>query len=518
MDLVKYTKYENLSRSQHLTIKDILELEVGVPHILFSMNGSSLYDTCYSNNLRCIPSLFFRDSEYIEFTRVEGITGYWKLSFEKESIMREFDMNLSGDLWYPELREFGIINNIHWKDLDPTTRIGWRGPIMKASNMDIFNIDICLRIPFVELKESFIRDCFYNHRDLNWNRISKHQKLSNDLMWDCKDVLNWAKISRYQFLLEPMIRRLQHLVCWDIVCCFQTLSEPFIREFKNKINFKIISSFQKLSEPFMIEFQDKLNWEFISDKQVLSEQFIRNFENKLEWFYISESQVLSEQFIREFQHKIEFHGIYKVSESFVLEFINRLDLTYIIRRNQLSESAIRIIISYNPKYWKSICQYQKLSEEFIEQFKHIVSATSASYRHPLWSVSSFKSSVYWKIVSSYQKLSEEFICKFQNLVCWKNISWHQKLSHTFIKNFRDKIDMDGLKYRSRNVISTMWRNHVARQTDRATLNFLRSRRNVMDELIAMSYSPPDIYSLFPNGGPMYLETISILDELNNEIY
>lgn len=68
--------------------------------------------------------------------------------------------------------------------------------------------------------------------------------------------------------------------------------------------------------------------------------------------------------------------------------------------------------------WYRISQYQKLTEPFIREFKHLVN---------------------WTCISSYQHLSEIFIKEFQDEVNWIKISQYQKLSESFIREFKDKI-------------------------------------------------------------------------------
>jgi len=46
----------------------------------------------------------------------------------------------------------------------------------------------------------------------------------------------------------------------------------------------------------------------------------------------------------------------------------------------------------------------------------------------------------WFNISYYQKLSQNFIQEFQNKVDWFNISYYQKLSENFIREFQDKVD------------------------------------------------------------------------------
>jgi hypothetical protein len=92
--------------------------------------------------------------------------------------------------------------------------------------------------------------------------------------------------------------------------------------------------------------------------------------------------------------------------------------------------------------WYYISKYQKLSEDFIREFKDEVNWVCISIYQKLSKdfIREFKNKVYWNWISGYQKLSENFIREFQNKVYWGCISAYQELSEDFIKEFQDKVD------------------------------------------------------------------------------
>ena len=47
--------------------------------------------------------------------------------------------------------------------------------------------------------------------------------------------------------------------------------------------------------------------------------------------------------------------------------------------------------------------------------------------------------VNWGYISIYQKLSENFIIEFRDKLSWKSISYYQKLSENFIKEFKNEV-------------------------------------------------------------------------------
>ena len=142
------------------------------------------------------------------------------------------------------------------------------------------------------------------------------------------DKINWTKISKHKKLSENFIREFENKVIWSNISTYQNLSENFIREFKDKINWRKISRCQKLSEDFICEFKDKVNWYCISKEQKLSEDFIREFKDKVDWDYISKNQKISKNFIIEFQNKVNWYNIscyQKLSSEFIEEFKLNID-------------------------------------------------------------------------------------------------------------------------------------------------------------------------------------------------
>jgi len=139
---------------------------------------------------------------------------------------------------------------------------------------------------------------------VDWDCISKYQKLSEGFIKEFKDKVYWDYISEYQKLSEGFIKEFKDKVYWYCISTYQKLSEDFIREFKDKVNWYCISKYQKLSEGFIKEFKDKVDWDWISKYQKLSEGFIKEFKDKVYWDYISIFQKLSEGFIKEFKLNI----------------------------------------------------------------------------------------------------------------------------------------------------------------------------------------------------------------------
>ena len=99
------------------------------------------------------------------------------------------------------------------------------------------------------------------------------------------------------------------------------------------------------------------------------------------------------------------------------------------------------------RQWSYISRYQKLSEDFIREFKDKVDWCWISIYQKLSEnfIREFKDCVNWCCISARQKLSEDFIREFQDKVDWLWISISQKLSNEFIEEFKDKLYLNKIK-------------------------------------------------------------------------
>ena len=122
--------------------------------------------------------------------------------------------------------------------------------------------------------------------------------------------------------------------------------------------------------------------------------------------------------------------------------LENVDWNYISAYQKLTEDFIREFKDYVDWYW--ISKNQKLSENFICEFKNNVNWNFISKYQNLSEdlIREFKDKLDWNNISKYQKLSEDFIREFKNNVSWYYISEHQKLSPEFIKEFQDNLNID----------------------------------------------------------------------------
>ena len=130
------------------------------------------------------------------------------------------------------------------------------------------------------------------------------------------------------------------------------------------------------------------------------------------------SMIMEEKKKQEWQDLIESNGDdwdsisinQKLSEDFIREFKDKVHFDWISRYQTLSEDFIRSC--QLRVYWRNICQYQKLSCDFMKEMKNMIDL---------------------RLVSEYQDLTEDFIRENKGKLEWGRMLRHQKFSYEFVK-------------------------------------------------------------------------------------
>jgi hypothetical protein len=122
-----------------LTIADIKRLPPNKPVNIFLMDRNVLnlsQDSRYNSvDTPTRPSVFFKHGYFITFTKTGGCAGRWIFnSNPSHTYIKEFDVEL-GVQWVSAKNN--IVAGTSLDDLDTSTRLGWRGPMMLIQNMDL---------------------------------------------------------------------------------------------------------------------------------------------------------------------------------------------------------------------------------------------------------------------------------------------------------------------------------------------------------------------------------------------
>jgi hypothetical protein len=167
------------------------------------------------------------------------------------------------------------------------------------------------------------------------------------------------------------------------------------------------------------------------------------------WQNIASNYCLSLHFIEEFEQCLPSVDVI-VNQNVDIAFIERHmrddDLHAFLTKDHIGNNLIQAgqIESFLAKHadalthaqWAFACQFQKLSESFIREFRYQVDWRFISAFQTLSEsfIREFQHQVDWHYVSICQTLSEGFICEFKDKVNWKNVQYEQQLSSDFLRS------------------------------------------------------------------------------------
>lgn len=140
---------------------------------------------------------------------------------------------------------------------------------------------------------------FSNNAEIDWIKLSKTHKLSEEFMEEFSGFLSWSVISDYQSLSEPFIEKHWRKVVWNRISGSQTLSEDFIRRHIGWLDPTLISEHQTLSEEFIDRHSDILDWDFISGCQVLSTDFMMSHKDLINKEWLANYRVITPEMFSE---------------------------------------------------------------------------------------------------------------------------------------------------------------------------------------------------------------------------
>ena len=113
-------------------------------------------------------------------------------------------------------------------------------------------------------------------------RLFLVEALGEVITEDNKSVTNQIKIIEEIHNIKKFIDENinNFVVDWNYISKNQKLSEEFIEKYIDKVNWDCISINQKLSEEFIEKHYDKVNWHYISQFEKVSESFIKKHSDK----------------------------------------------------------------------------------------------------------------------------------------------------------------------------------------------------------------------------------------------
>lgn len=155
--------------------------------------------------------------------------------------------------------------------------------------------------------------------------------------------------------------------------------EKFIEENADQADWIFLSqhrNFKTLSMDFIWKFREQWDWKEVSCYQRnLSEEFLYTFADYLDLYYCSFNCVLPEKLLRQQSDKISswntITGWQKLSEEFMEEFFNKFTVESILKHQKVSEKILRKHAhTFSKEEWFLVSSKQKLSEKFVLDYEH----------------------------------------------------------------------------------------------------------------------------------------------------
>ena len=156
-----YDTWEEETRSLHATIQTIKDIPIGKSQIYLCLDrnaGELVHDNLkinYKIGHKIRPSMVFHNNYFIKYTKTgEGLDGTFiiacgigKINDPIKDIRKDLDIEYAPDCWYPMkngylpakdnqriIKLLGVSKQ--WSSFKPSTRLGWRGPMIPIELID----------------------------------------------------------------------------------------------------------------------------------------------------------------------------------------------------------------------------------------------------------------------------------------------------------------------------------------------------------------------------------------------
>jgi hypothetical protein len=162
-----YQNWETESKPIHATIQTIVDIPIGNSQVFLCLDRNVLdsagdvFAECYESDTEVLPSNVFGAGYHIKFTKIgEGLTGTFIVANSLDEIDDEdpdddsrtdFDIEYIPNHWFPmengslpanDWQGFAHLSGVakSWTTFDPSTRLGWRGPMIPLERIDEYLI------------------------------------------------------------------------------------------------------------------------------------------------------------------------------------------------------------------------------------------------------------------------------------------------------------------------------------------------------------------------------------------
>ena len=379
----KYKKYineKNILRYQNLS-ESLLEkiINEGNSSIIFKYQNLSKefiekYYSMYKNNIREIYKYQELSEEFIEKHLLNNLTEIYKYQVFSEEFIKKHLFN----------------------------KLGKKKLLKKYENeyrdLDLYNI-----IEHQELSEEFMEKNMMNLDKYLWNKILKHQKLSEKI-----GIKLLGKIR-----LSDMVKYIQ-------------FSEDFFRTHKDMIYGSLIENIikhqNKVSEKFKDELKSSSNYEMYGS----------GYLDLIECGKLSKDEAMKHIDYIGYNNLIKY---IKVDEKFIKKNLNKINIKDVFVYQTLSEGFVEKHI--NKDNIEVVLKHQKLSEEFLEKL------TKLSFFDKINNKKLYKE---WCLISKYQALSDKFVVKHKKELNWMELSNNQNIDVEILRYGNNRIIIKNFEY------------------------------------------------------------------------
>ena len=316
---------------------------------------------------------------------------------------------------------------------------------------------------------------------VDWEWLVRTHRLSEEFLWRFQDRVDWTLVYTHQVrpFSERFIRAFHTRLDFTRIQLPYDVTMDYLREFGSRHNWAMLTrDFQEwqmeqfsewcdfrvppnrpLSEAFI---KRRYPFNLVAMTQPMSEAYIARHDMATwgPWLTHNTKVTLSQKFIMAYRSiMINAHWVrasnHTVSSGFVLKMgwnaskvqtevspYTRLKLMrqrYLVATSSTPDNLVYdhahfwaqpnlpepIIRRYIRNVdWSTISKHQRLSPEFLAEFKDKLdwAAISQYQRMPESTIRRFKDYVIWPLICRYQTLSETFIAEFADRVSWEPLS------------------------------------------------------------------------------------------------
>lgn len=147
----------------------------------------------------------------------------------------------------------------------------------------------------------------------------------------------------------------------------------------------------------------------------------------------------------------------KMSANFLKKHADKLYWPWVCEYCKMDTKTLRKLVKYfDNKAWYYVSRYQKLDEEFINDFNDKLDwkVVSQKQKMNMSMIRENADNLNWREVCGKRKLTEDFMEEHINKLQWSEVTDHQRMSDKFIIKHKDKIKWDNPNLFKHNKIST----------------------------------------------------------------